>query len=364
VRAMGVCPSGTAEIAPRESTQAVLLVHNAFSRFVRIDCELLAKKYQVTVRYEDSPKNLSLPEIWRQVKSHDLVYCWFASWHSFLPVLAARLQGKPSVVVVGGYDTASLPQAGYGSQRSGFRKHSVRLVMRLASHLITNSHAARLEAVQNAGARSEKVTTVYHGIVCRKGAIQSSRKRMALTVGVVCRENLLRKGLLPFVQASHLLPDVRFVHAGPCLDDSITELRRAAGANVEFLGLVSDEKLAELYDHASVYVQASLHEGFGMSLAEAMAAGCIPVTTCHGSLPEVVGETGISISCSTPEAVAEGIASGLGGSYDLRLRAQARIQEMFSLEQREDGLREVLDRLLSLSSASQFQSRATKPAIG
>src|SRR5207249_5213140 len=125
------------------------------------------------------------------------------------------------------------------------------------------------------------------------------RTRMALTVGNVWRENLLRKGLLPFVQASRFLPDVRFVLAGAWKDNSIEELRKAAGPNVEFLGFVPDERLAELYEQASVYVQASLHEGFGMSLAEAMAAGCVPVASRCGALPEVVGDAGVYFSDTT-----------------------------------------------------------------
>jgi hypothetical protein len=69
-------------------------------------------------------------------------------------------------------------------------------------------------------------------------------------------------------------------------------LRQAASPNVEFLGFVSDEELFSLYARASVYVQASMHEGFGLSVAEAMSAGCIPVVTRAGSLPEVVGDVG------------------------------------------------------------------------
>src|SRR5271157_2828168 len=105
---------------------SVLIVHNSPSRFVMDDCELLARNYETTVRYEPSPWKLNVINIWNQVRSHDLVFCWFASWHSFLPVLAAWIQKKPSVVVVGGYDVANIPQAGYGSQRSGLKKYLAR----------------------------------------------------------------------------------------------------------------------------------------------------------------------------------------------------------------------------------------------
>lgn len=328
-----------------KDARAVLVVHNALSRFVKVDCELLAKEYAITVRCETSPRKVSLTKIWQEVKKHDLVFCWFASWHSFFPVLAARLQQKPSVVVVGGYDTANVPAAKYGSQRGGLRKLLARTVMRLATHLIVNSNSARAEAIANGHVPGWKITTIYHGVPGNTSTAPEARARMALTVGNVCRENLLRKGLLPFVQAARFLPDVQFVHAGAWQDDSIAELRQAAGKNVEFRGFVADAELAELYSEASVYVQASLHEGFGMSVAESMAAGCIPVTTMNGALPEVAGDTGVYVLSLEPEAIARAVASALSEPFANRLKAQKRVQEMFSLEERQRMLKTVVDNL-------------------
>jgi len=345
------------------TTPAVLVVHNSFKRFVQIDCEILAKHYRVKIRHETAPRDIKVLETWTEVHKHDLVYCWFASWHSFLPVLMARLLGKPAVVVVGGYDVASLPQAGYGLQRGGLKRYVAYAVMGLATHLLPFSRAAHLETCTNVGIPPGKLSVVYLGVAHRNMPPQPNRDRMALTVGMVCRENLLRKGLLPFVQASHYLPDVRFVHAGPALDDSITELHKAAGPNVEFLGRVSDEKLGALYDQASVYVQPSLHEGFGMSVAEAMAAGCIPVVSRCGSLPEVVGDAGIFVSDTTPDSVAEGILQAFDAPYSARLTAQRRIREMFSLDRRERNLCNVLERLVSTSSSRPAVSQAAAPTI-
>ena len=89
---------------------------------------------------------------------------WFASWHSLLPVLAARLLGRPSVVVVGGYDTANVPAAGYGSQRGGVRKLVSRTVLRTATRLLATSESARREAVAGAGADPGRVSVVYNAV--------------------------------------------------------------------------------------------------------------------------------------------------------------------------------------------------------
>lgn len=341
--------------------KSIFLVHNAFSRFVQLDCELLAKNYELTVRFEASLRKLNIIDLWRQVRKHDLVYCWFASWHAFFPVLFARLQRKPSVVVVGGYDVASVPQAGYGSQRGGFRRYLTRIVMNCATRLLPFSEAAGCEAVLKAGAASEKCSVIYLGVQSRDHRPEQPRQKMALSVGYINKENFLRKGLLPFVQASTLLPDVKFVHAGPCSDNSIEELRKAAGPNVSFLGFVSDDKLSDLFQQASVYVQASLHEGFGMSVAESMSAGCIPVTSQFGSLPEIVGDTGVYLADVTPQAVAEGIKAGLILSNETRVQAQKRVRDLFSLRERERRLKAVLDELLS--SPGQLTQRKPRLAV-
>lgn len=59
---------------------------------------------------------------------------------------------------------------------------------------------------------------------------------------------------------------------------------------VHFAGYVSDELLVELYRRASVFVYPSLFEGFGLTVLEAMAAGCPVITSNLSSLPEVAGD--------------------------------------------------------------------------
>src|SRR5205807_1479597 len=59
---------------------------------------------------------------------------------------------------------------------------------------------------------------------------------------------------------------------------------------VRFLGQVSEETLHALYGVAEVLVSASLHEGFGLPVAEAMACGTPCVVTRATALPETAGE--------------------------------------------------------------------------
>lgn len=62
------------------------------------------------------------------------------------------------------------------------------------------------------------------------------------------------------------------------------------GERVVLTGLVSEQKLIELYNTARVYVMPSLYEGFGLPPLEAMACGTPVVSSNTSSLPEVCGE--------------------------------------------------------------------------
>ena len=64
------------------------------------------------------------------------------------------------------------------------------------------------------------------------------------------------------------------------------------GQQVRFLGMVADEDMPGLYNLASLYVQPSLYEGFGLPLVEAMACGRPVIGSNVSSIPEVIGGAG------------------------------------------------------------------------
>jgi glycosyltransferase involved in cell wall biosynthesis len=92
--------------------------------------------------------------------------------------------------------------------------------------------------------------------------------------------------------------------------------------------------------------EVTIGEGFGMAVAEAMIAGCVPVVTAAGTLPEVVGDASITVAQPTAEAVAPGVRDALALGPETRERARQRILEHFPLERRERALHAVVAGLL------------------
>lgn len=321
----------------------VLLVYSNLARFVRIDRDLLAERHDV--QEYGQPGLVPRPlELLRKVRRAEVLVVWFASWHALLPLLLARLLRRPSLLIVGGFDTASMPEIGYGFQQGGIRRRLARASMRLATRLMTNSEYSRGELLRNAGFEA---TVVHHGVPDPFGSLpQGERDRLAVTVSNVARIALERKGLRPFVEAGAHAPDVEFALVGAWTDDAADELRARAAPNVRLTGRLSDEELDDLLRRASVYVQASRHEGFGMGVAEAMLAGVVPVVTDAGALPEVVGDAGIVVAAE-PEAIAAGVRRALGLGPEARAAARRRIEEQFPLEVRRRGLLGLVDGLLA-----------------
>ena len=324
----------------------LLYVHSRKASFIAIDRDILAERFEIEDLYQ--PGRWPNPvKVVRGVARADIVFGWFASWHTFFPITLAWLLRKPSVLIIGGFDSANMPDIGYGYQQGGLRRWASRWIMRRAGRLMTFSNYSLSEIDRNTPIPADRVTVLHLGVPDPFGDVTPNKERLALTVGAVDRGTLLQKGQLPFVQAARELPDVRFVLAGKWLDDAVEQLREAAPENVEFTGWLSDEDLRALYRRAAVYVQASRHEGFGLAVAEAMLAGCVPVVVNATSMPEVVGDAGVLIESPRPEEVAEGIRRALALGPDANRSARERILTTFPMESRRDGILEVVDEALT-----------------
>jgi glycosyltransferase involved in cell wall biosynthesis len=261
----------------------------------------------------------------------DAIVCWFGSMHALVPFLTGRLLGRRCLVIAGGYDVACEPAINYGNMRGGLKKAIGMLVFRLAHRVLAFSEHAGREVVTHAKVPSAKVEVITLGVADAPDggpAVRTGDRRSVITVGVLNESNLARKGLRAFVQAARFLPDVPFVLVGGWTDRAVEQLRAIASPNVEFTGWVSDRELRARMEAAGAYVQVSYHEAFGVALAEAMLCGCVPVVTSRGSLPEVVGETGLYVPYGDPAATAEAIRSALS-SPALGEAARQRIRTHF-----------------------------------
>jgi glycosyltransferase involved in cell wall biosynthesis len=156
-------------------------------------------------------------------------------------------------------------------------------------------------------------------------------------VGTVGRVDF-QKAPLDFVRVAAAVaavhPRARFlmVGHGALLDDARAEARRL-GVDVTFTGFRDDApRLAACFD---VYVVASLYEGLGRGLTEALAAGCPVCATSVNGVIDLVepGATGLLAPPAEPEALARCVIWLLEHPEQARRMGEAgreRVGELFA----------------------------------
>jgi alpha-1,3-rhamnosyl/mannosyltransferase len=107
---------------------------------------------------------------------------------------------------------------------------------------------------------------------------------------------------------------------------------------------VSDAELLALYRGAAAYVDASLYEGFGYQVLEAMACGTPVVATDVTSIPEITGGAALLVPPRSPERMAEALERVLADPEDWRRRGLVRAAE-FTWERTARELADALDAL-------------------
>ena len=108
------------------------------------------------------------------------------------------------------------------------------------------------------------------------------------------------------------LKDYQFVITGkkddffyPKLKDKVERL--SAKDRIVFLDYVPTAELPSLYSMAQCLVFASLYEGFGLPVLEAMACGCPVITSKSTSIPEVGGDSVFYVNPYDIENIARGM---------------------------------------------------------
>ncbi len=133
--------------------------------------------------------------------------------------------------------------------------------------------------------------------------------------------------LAAYARLRERLPDPPALLIGGGLGPREAHLGSLAGEGVEFLGRVSDERLVDLYRGALAYVDATLYEGFGYQILEAMACGAPLVASNASSIPEVAGDAGLLCDPTDVEGIAAALARVLTETElaaELRERGLAR----------------------------------------
>lgn len=137
--------------------------------------------------------------------------------------------------------------------------------------------------------------------------------RFLLFVG----ENRPHKNIKNLLAAFNIIQekfdDITLLIVGKGFDESINH------QNIKFLGAINNKKLHKLYSQAACFVFASLYEGFGFPILEAMSRGTPVVTSQGNACEEISSGFAITVDPQSPASIAEGISLVLNGESNINL---------------------------------------------
>jgi len=260
--------------------------------------------------------------------------------------IAALLAGTPVIVF-------TVHNFIFYDHMSTLKKKIYAWAERILAHptcaIITVSRALRDGLIQAEGIDPGKIVTIYNGIDIKpfEAPVDKDEVRRKLNlgpgpvIGTVARL-APQKGVSYLVEAALRVvqdyPDARFLIAGD--GPLLPELeQQAAGLgisdNIRFLGYRDD--IAQLLAVLDVFVLPSVTEGLGLTVLEALAAGCPVVATAVGGIPEIVefGQTGLLAQAKDSGDIAKQILYLLNNPDEAARMAatgKAMIKEKFALE--------------------------------
>jgi glycosyltransferase involved in cell wall biosynthesis len=177
-----------------------------------------------------------------------------------------------------------------------YSRIAVPRVVRAASRLIAVSEFTKRELVDLLGVDAGRISVVPNGVepVFRPDGPRADGDYVLAVGTLEPRKNLRRI-------AEAVDGELRVVGAAGWGGVE-------APANVTWLGRVDDEELAALYRGARCLVYASLYEGFGIPVAEALACGCPVATSRDSAMAEIGGGDAAYVDPLDVASIRDGIA--------------------------------------------------------
>ena len=225
------------------------------------------------------------------------------------------IRTQPSVLTI--HDLRSLAEGVIlGRGHAAYLRRAVPRSARRSRVVMTPTDFVRHDVIQRLGVDPARVLVVSAPVLPSsraRGDVGGRRDGAYFLYPAITDRHKNHVVLLEaFAKVAASRPDVRLVLTGSP-GNAQAEVgawitRLALEDRVTRIGRVSERELDSLLQGATALVYPSRYEGFGLPLAEAMAAGCPVLASSATALPEVVGDAGLLVHPDDVNGWADGMA--------------------------------------------------------
>jgi len=357
------------------TNKKILFIHFGPSSFVREDLKILRNTHNIQEFCFNVNKSKSVITttltylasfitqiVWliRYAPKADIIFCWFADFHAFIPALIAKLLRIKFFLVIGGVDGVSNKELNYGVFTSIWRAPISRFVIKNANFLLpvddslikAKSIAKDWGEAYPNGIKHHmpklninwvELPTGYDSMLWEMG--NENRPKSVLTVALINSNKRFRiKGIDLLLKSTVYLPDYTFTIIGVTNEmHSFINQEYKLGNNVILLPPLPREELVSHYKNASVYAQLSRSEGLPNVLCEAMLCGCIPVGSPVFGIPKAILDPDLIVYKPDPKLIADTIIFAHEKFNTQREQFREHIDKNYSIEKREQKLLSLID---------------------
>lgn len=284
----------------------ILMVCQSMSPFVERDVRILEDMGNEVKPFLWDPKDLLklALKIGPAVRGSTHIISWFIGDHSFFSSLWARTFGRKSLVILGGWDAARLPEIPYGAWCNPSRTQQYRLRHSISwpneAWVVEESMIERVSSYSGIERAFRVVPTIFDSEVFK--CEDEKADQVATVLAVEDDSRAVLKGLPDFIEVARRIPEVPFLVVG--VSQKFLQRFGDIPANMKATGYLSTEPLSELLSQTKVYCNFSLSEGLNNSLCEAMLCECVPVVAdIPGNLAAIRNDQGLSALSATPHDV-------------------------------------------------------------
>lgn len=198
-------------------------------------------------------------------------------------------------------------------------------LVKRSAHIVTISKSTQSDIINTYKVDKKRTTVDYPGIDQRftlNGPKYKEAHPYILYVGALKRGKNIPfaiRAFKKFLESSKKQYDFLLVGGDYWADRTIPQIIEKLGLwdRVKLAGFVADGTLPSYYRGASALFLTSLWEGFCLPATEAMKSGCPIVCARTGSLPEIVGDAGLTFTEGNESEAADALGK-ITGSGSLR----------------------------------------------